>query len=87
MGVNSLPRTVTRHLNPGPSAHESSTLTTRLPSHPWLWRTAIELMCCELAGVKGRRTRADALIIRAVYGVDSAAGARRRVAKATVTRA
>ena len=38
MGVNSLPRTVTRQrrgcdLNPGPSAPESSTLTTRLPSH------------------------------------------------------
>ena len=42
MGVNSLPKTVTRHwscdcdLNPGPSAPESSTLTTRLPSHPLL---------------------------------------------------
>ena len=38
MGVNSLPKTVTRHrdrdLNPGPSAPESSTQTTRLPSHP-----------------------------------------------------
>ena len=39
MGVNSLPKTVTqqRHgcdLNPGPTAPESSTLTTRLPSHP-----------------------------------------------------
>jgi len=40
MGVNSLPKTVTRQrrdcdLNPaGPSAFESSTLTTRLPSHP-----------------------------------------------------
>jgi len=39
MGVNSLPKTVTRQrsgcdLNPGPSARESSTLTTRLPSHP-----------------------------------------------------
>ena len=38
MGVNSLPKTVTRRrrgcdLNPGPSAPESSTLTTRLPSH------------------------------------------------------
>jgi len=37
MGVNSLPKTVTRErrgcdLNPGPSAPESSTLTTRLPS-------------------------------------------------------
>jgi len=38
MGVNSLPKTVTRQrrgcdLDPGPSAPESSTLTTRLPSH------------------------------------------------------
>ena len=38
MGVNSLPKTVTRQrrdcdLNPGRSAPESSTLTTRLPSH------------------------------------------------------
>jgi len=37
--VNSLPKTVNRQrrdcdLNPGPSAPESSTLTTRLPSHP-----------------------------------------------------
>ena len=37
--MNSLPETVTRQrrgcdLNPGPSAPESSTLTTRLPSHP-----------------------------------------------------
>ena len=40
MGVNSLPKTVTRQRrdcdsNPGPSAPESSTLTTRLPSHPY----------------------------------------------------
>jgi len=39
MGVNSLPKTVTRQrcdcdLNPGHSAPESSTLTTRLPNHP-----------------------------------------------------
>ena len=39
LGVNSLPKTVTRqrrgcNLNPGPTAPESSTLTTRLPSHP-----------------------------------------------------
>jgi len=38
MGVNSLPKTVTRQrrgcdLNPGLAAPESSTLTTRLPSH------------------------------------------------------
>ena len=40
MGVNSLPKIVTRQrpdcdLNPGPSVPESSTLTTRLPSHPF----------------------------------------------------
>jgi len=39
MGVNSLPKTVTRQrrdcdLNPCSSEPESSTLTTRLPSHP-----------------------------------------------------
>jgi len=39
MGVNSLPKTVTRQrrdciLNPGPSTHESSMLTTQLQSHP-----------------------------------------------------
>jgi len=37
--VTGLPKTVTRQrhdcdLNPGPSAPESSTLSTRLPSHP-----------------------------------------------------
>jgi len=39
MGVNGLPKTVARQrrdcdLNPGPSAPESSTLTTRLLSQP-----------------------------------------------------
>jgi len=39
MGVNSLPKTVTRQrrgcdLNPGPSAPGSSSLSIRLPSHP-----------------------------------------------------
>ena len=39
MGVNSLPKTVTRQrrgcdLNPGPTAPEPSPLTARLPSHP-----------------------------------------------------
>ena len=38
--MNSLPKTVTRQrrgcdLNPGPSAPESSTLTSRLASHPF----------------------------------------------------
>ena len=40
-GVNSLPKTVTRQrrdcdLNPGSSAPESNTITTRLPSHPFV---------------------------------------------------
>jgi len=44
--VNSLPKTVTRQrrncdLNPGPSAPESSTLTTQLPSHPQAVNPAI----------------------------------------------
>ena len=39
--MNSLPKTVSQQrracdLNPGPSAPESSTLTTRLPSHPYV---------------------------------------------------
>jgi len=36
--VNSLPNPTASPLRfkPGPSAPESSTLTTRLPSHPWL---------------------------------------------------
>ena len=47
MGVNSLPKTVTRQrrgcdMNPGPSAPESRTVTTRLPSHPRL-NTALTL--------------------------------------------
>ena len=41
MAVNSLPKTVTRQrrdcdLNPGPSVPDSSTLTIRLPSRPFL---------------------------------------------------
>ena len=44
--VSSLPKTATRQrrdcdLNPGPSAPQSSTLTTRLPSHP-----ASSARCC-----------------------------------------
>ena len=40
MGVNSLPKTITRpDLNPGPTAPESSTQASRLRSHPrtWIW--------------------------------------------------
>jgi len=47
--VNSLPKTVTRQrrdcdLNPGSSAPESSTLTTRLPSHPLGLTLSIDLL-------------------------------------------
>ena len=54
MGVNSLPKTVTRQssgcdLSPGPSAPQSSTLTTRLPSHPQHWR-AVKLQDSALTG-------------------------------------
>jgi len=47
MGVNSLPKTVTRQrrdcdLNPGPSVPESSTLTTRLPSQQAKWVISFE---------------------------------------------
>ena len=49
LGVNSLPKTVIRQhhgcdLNPGPSVPESSTLTTRLPSHPNDMISAISLI-------------------------------------------
>ena len=44
--MNSLPNTVTRQrrgcdLNPGPTASESGTLTTRLPNHP----VVLKLFC------------------------------------------
>ena len=50
MGVNSLPKTVTRQrrdcdLNPGPSAPESSTLTTRLPSQLKVKRKFVVNFC------------------------------------------
>jgi len=46
MDVNSLPKSVTRQrrdcdLNPGPTVPESSTLTTRLPSHPVMTYTHV----------------------------------------------
>ena len=56
MGVNSLPKTVTRQrrgcdLNQGPSAPESSTLTTRLPSHP----NRVSAYCCCCDGVTNKQ--------------------------------
>jgi len=60
--VSSVPKTVTRqhrdcNLNPGPSAPESSTLTTRLPSHPI--KTSRETAIVGLADVG---ERADAVL-------------------------
>jgi len=66
MGVNSLPKTVTRQrrgcdLNPGPTAPEPSMLTTRLPSHPRhvgsVNNIAAENCCsvCEESAGNGRR--------------------------------
>ena len=56
MGVNSLPKTVTRQrrgcdLNPGPSAPESSTLTTQLPRN----REEREEKWREVNGRRGER--------------------------------
>ena len=50
MGVNSLPKTVTRQrrgcdLNPGPSVPESGTLTTRLPGHTLRFLYDVTLCC------------------------------------------
>jgi len=56
MGANSLPKTVTRQrrgcdLNPGPSAPESSMLTTRLPSHPKRVQIYINTVLCNANAV------------------------------------
>jgi len=67
-GVNSLPKTVTRqrrgcNLNTGPSAPESSTLTTRLPSHltttTHIISHIVALLGASLALRKNEETRLD----------------------------
>ena len=76
MVVSSLPKTVTRQrrdcdLNPGPSAPESSTLTTRLPSQRIKWmKKGIRVLsrggggcwCC--CAVVARRARTLATLAR-----------------------
>jgi len=63
--VNSLPKTVIRqrrgcNLNPGPSASESSTLTTRPSSHPHLGRATQTVVCvCALGHSLGNKVLAD----------------------------
>jgi len=65
MGVNSLPKSVSRQrrgcdFNPGPSAPESSTLTTRLPSplrapeiRPWIQPLAVSTAAtCDVVSIQ-----------------------------------
>ena len=61
MSVNSLPKTVTPQrrdcdLNPGFSAPESSTLTTRLPSHPGSHLKSSELSFVYSVFTRGRHS-------------------------------
>jgi len=71
--VNSLPETVTRQrrdcdLNPGPSAPESSTLTTRLPSHPWQYRGTITVNSCLLVSAYSTHIDFDADFLPLPFG-------------------
>ena len=59
--MNNLPKTVTRHrcdcdLNPGPSAPERSTLTTRLSSHP-VYYEAIKMALVQFSSSDEGRLR------------------------------
>ena len=63
MGVNSLPKTVTRQrrdcdLNQGHSAPVCSTLTTRLPSHP----PALQQLLIICGSYRGSRVRASSSV-------------------------
>jgi len=93
MGVNSLPKTVIRQsrgcdLNPGPSAPESSTLTTRLPrsqpgsSSVWLLGRTSEERLTSVAVDSGELVRASALV--AVDEVDARAAVLTRVRRTLV---
>ena len=69
MGVNSLPKTVTRQrrgcdLNPGPSASESRTLTTRLPSHPNLSLHSVKSNTALIVGERVAEARRSAPMTR-----------------------
>jgi len=83
MGVNSFPKTVSRQrrgcdLKPGPSASESSTLTTRLLSHPRWTRVLLShvLMCLiQKAWLRVRNLTARCLVaaVRVPADMQSAA--------------
>ena len=82
MGVNSLPKIVTRQrrgcdLNPGPSAPESGTLTTRLPRYPHSIIVVLYLynqtLCCCTESVMhtcNRWLRNTAACLRNVSGIN-----------------
>jgi len=62
MGVNSLPKTVTRQrrgcdLNPGPTTPESSTLTTRLPEEDEVMKIIQVMMIADGDATSVRMTR------------------------------
>jgi len=92
MDVNSLPKTVTRQrrdydLNPGPSAPESSTLTTRLPIQPTIRLGAAagcELLPCRCGrGVVGAE-HASALSVAVSLRSEPLAVARLAVQRSVV---
>jgi len=73
--VNSLPKIVTRQrrgcdLNQGPSAPESSTLTTRLPSHPEITVCGAYIIHTINVCVRKDRT-ANGLVVGHVYCISS----------------
>ena len=81
MCVNSLPKTVTSgcDLNPGPSAPESSTLTTRLPSHPLRrWRTKRRTAAKTTRSSATADGPRDALPVEIVSTVESSCTTNRR---------
>jgi len=78
MGVNSLPKTVTRQrrgcdLKPGPTAPEYSTLATRLPSSDLLVIVLCDSAECEARRLQKEREREDALQQRLIHQTPSAA--------------
>jgi len=69
MGVNSLPKTVTRQrrgcdLNLGPRAPESGTLTTRLPSHHMVSFYPYYAMLARVISISAARAQAAADVNR-----------------------
>ena len=77
MGVNSLPKTVTRQrrncdLNPGPSAPGSSTPATRLPMHRCTRGVIVNspLHCCTSGGVESAGERHQGVRLAATHAPD-----------------